>query len=94
MMDEEFRSETTAGLAGVNDRLDAVDRRFARVDERSDELKSEMMAAIQELEDTLAVALERIANYWKRDAGHGTTRARLDSRLRNHEWRMTQLEKK
>lgn len=94
MMDDELRSEMKAGFERVNDRLEEVDHRFERVDGRCDEMKAELMGAIRALEGTLEIALDRIANYWKRDAGHCTTRARLDSRLQNHEWRMKQLEKK
>lgn len=94
MMDDELRSEMKAGFERVNDRLEEVGHRFERVDGRCDEMKAELMGAIRALEGTLEIALDRIANYWKRDAGHCTTRARLDSRLQNHEWRVKQLEKK
>jgi chromosome segregation ATPase len=93
-MDDELRSEMRAGFERVHDRLEEVDRRFENVDKRCDEIKAELTGAIQALEATLEIALDRIANYWKRDAGHCTTRARMDSRLQNHEWRMKQLEKK
>ncbi len=59
-----------------------------------EELRAELLERIRAVETTLEIALDRIANYWKRDAGHHTTRARLDSRLQNHEWRVKQLEKK
>ena len=79
---------------GIQARIERVERRLDDADERSAALRMELSDRIRALEQTLDVALDRIANYGKRDAGHHTTRARLDSRLQDHEWRVKRLEKK
>lgn len=93
-MPDDTQAAIDRRLARLDRRLDEVDRRVESLERRGEAQQAELAAKIEALETTLDVALDRIANYWKRDAGQCTTRARMDSRLQNHEWRMKQLEKK
>ncbi|MGZ8710890.1 MAG: hypothetical protein ACXW28_11770 [Thermoanaerobaculia bacterium] len=76
----------------VDKRFEQVDKRFEQVDKRFDELKSELGTRIEAVDAKVDLVVEGFGNLLKKDAANSASHARIESRLDNHDLRLTALE--
>jgi len=76
----------------VDKRFEQVDKRFEQVDKRFDELKSELGTRIEAVDAKVDLVVEGFGNLLKKDAANSASHARIETRLDNHDLRLTALE--